>query len=72
MVENRANIEDLMNDNEKTAFSKFMRKHRRCKSDSAIGGDISVEVTATGLGYTFIAKCNVCRDQKNITDVSCW
>ena len=65
-------LQDLMNDNERTAFISFQNKHRGCCFPSAIGGKFSVEVTGTGLGYCFVCKCNACGCEESITDINCW
>jgi hypothetical protein len=65
-------ITDLMNENEKKSYKDFIEKHKKCICNATIGGKISVEVTATGLGSAFVCKCNVCGEKEDITDVGSW
>ena len=66
------NITDLMNENEKKSYDDFIKKHKKCKFTSTIGGKITVEVTGTGLGDILVCVCNACGEKKDITDTTNW
>lgn len=58
--------------NEVDEYNKFIEEHKNCKCSATIGGKISVIFTPTGLGDAKSVKCNVCGEEKEITDVSNW
>ena len=58
--------------NEVDEYNKFIDEHKNCKCSATIGGKISVIFTPTGLGDAKSVKCNVCGEEKEITDVSNW
>lgn len=55
-------------------YEDFKKKHRNCTYGmfGANGGDISLKVTGTGLGWSFECMCNECGDTECITDISQW
>lgn len=61
-----------LNSNEVTEYYKFVDEHKKCNCSATIGGKISIIFTPTGLGDAKSVKCNVCGEEKEITDVSNW
>ena len=65
-------INFTLNPNEVDEYNKFIEEHKNCKCSATIGGKISIIFTPTGLGDAKSVKCNVCGEEKEITDVSNW
>ena len=61
-----------LNQLEEEEYKKFILSHKKCYCSATIGGKISVIFTPTGLGDAKSVKCNVCGEEKEITDVSNW
>lgn len=60
------------NEKELDEYNKFVKKHKKCKFNSSIGGKITVKFTGTGLGDIIEVCCNSCGQTKDITDISNW
>ena len=69
-----AELVDLFDEVELKAYQEFCKEHRHRDEGffSTIGGDISVIVTGTGLGYCFECRCNRCGETKSITNTENW
>jgi hypothetical protein len=65
-------INFTLNPNEVDEYDKFIEEHKKCKCSATIGGKISIIFTPTGLGDAKSVKCNVCGEEREITDVSNW
>lgn len=61
-----------LNSTEVEEYKKFVNEHKKCNCSATIGGKISIIFTPTGLGNAKSVKCNVCGEEKEITDVSNW
>lgn len=61
-----------LNSVEVEEYEKFVNEHKKCNCSATIGGKISIVFTPTGLGDAKSVKCNVCGEEKEITDVSNW
>lgn len=61
-----------LNSTEVEEYKKFVSEHKKCDCSATIGGKISIIFTPTGLGDAKSVKCNVCGEEKEITDVSNW
>lgn len=68
-----------LNEEETKAWIEFQKEHKDCCQKklhkpffSTIGGGFSLIITPTGLGYGIIARCNSCKETKDITDTSNW
>ena len=61
-----------LNSTEVEEYKNFVNKHKKCNCSATIGGKISIIFTPTGLGNAKSVKCNVCGEEKEITDVSNW
>lgn len=71
-------IKFRLNEKEEEAFQKFHKKHKKCR-EKAIGnfgqplpGTYSFIFTPTGIGDIVECQCNICKEKKDITDVSSW
>lgn len=58
--------------NEVDEYNKFIEEHKGCECSATIGGKISIIFTPTGLGDAIDVRCNVCGEEREITDVSNW
>lgn len=67
-----ANVNDLMTQKERSNYLKFIEVHKCCICNSAVGGKITVCVTETSLGTSFVCRCNACGAEKDITDLDSW
>ena len=76
--ENQSNIDKKeqltfhLNSTEVEEYKNFVKEHKKCNCSATIGGKISIIFTPTGLGNAKTVKCNVCGEEKEITDVSNW
>lgn len=61
-----------LNNIEKEAAEKFIKKHKKCHIPTTIGGQFSYIFTPTGVGVGVSIKCNCCEKEENITDYGCW
>ena len=68
-----------MNDKEEKAYEAFCEKHKDCcrkrlgkRFFSTIGGQYTLHLTGTGLGYCWVVECNACHKKEDITDTSDW
>lgn len=62
----------VINQFEEEEYKNFILTHKKCKCAATIGGKISIIFTPTGLGNAITMRCNVCDEEKEITDVSNW
>lgn len=62
----------VLNQLEVEEYKNFILSHKNCKCKATIGGKISIIFTPTGLGNAITVRCNVCDEEKEITDVSNW
>ena len=61
-----------LNDLETKKAHEFCQKHKECsKHAGAVGGNITYEITPTGIGDIIKIKC-LCGDSEDITDISSW
>jgi hypothetical protein len=62
-----------LNEKEMKEYNDWHNKHK-CKGTyvGAIGGRESFIFTPTGLGSCIQVRCNVCKEEIDITDVSNW
>ena len=62
-----------LNDKEEAAAREFEQQHRHPKvNKGAIGGHIDYIFTPTSIGDACIIRCDICAEEKNITDYDCW
>lgn len=63
-----------LSENEIKDANEFEEKHFECarKCPTAIGGHITYKFTPTSLGTGVSVKCNLCGEEKNITDYDLW
>ena len=52
-------------------FQKFRNEHNECV-DPTIGGKFSFIFTPTGLGNIVEVQCNICKENKDITEYEYW
>ena len=59
---------------EEKRAKEFKNKHLECarKCPSTIGGHIDYIFTPNSLYRGLVMKCNICREEKNITDYNGW
>ena len=69
-----AELLELFDEFELERYRNFCKEHRHTDEGffSSIGGDISVIVTGTGLGYIFECRCNRCGKIESITNTDNW
>ena len=58
-----------LNEKELGEYNEFIKKHKKCKFNSSIGGKITIKFTPTGLGNIIEVCCNDCGKHKYITDI---
>lgn len=63
-----------LSENEIKDAEAFEEKHRECASKcrTTIGGHITFRFTPTSIGNGVMIQCNLCGEEKNITDYSLW
>ena len=62
-----------LNEKEAKAAEAFEKKHRHPDvGKGAIGGHIDYIFTPNSIYRGLVMKCNICREEKNITDYSAW
>ena len=71
-IDKKGKLTFHLNSTEVEEYKKFVNKHKKCNCSATIGGKISIIFTPTGLGNAKSVKCNVCGEEKEITDVSNW
>jgi len=76
-IEEKENISKsltiTLSDKETCDYDNFCEEHSHDDiCFGAIGGKHSLVLTGTGLGWVICAKCNVCKETKDITDISTW
>lgn len=57
---------------EEQSAKEFMKKHENCYLTSTIGGKFTFIITPTGLGPIVSIRCNVCNEEKDITNCNNW
>ena len=59
-----------MNDKEVDKLNKFIKRHFKCsKKKNYTKNKFILIVTNTGIGDFTAIKCDVCKDEENITDL---
>ena len=66
------NMKFELNEKELDEYNEFIKKHKKCKFNSSIGGKITIKFTPTGLGNIIEVCCNDCGKHKYITDINNW
>ena len=62
-----------LNEKETNLANAFEEKHRHPDVyKGAIGGHITYMFTPTSIGDACIIHCDICDEEKNITDYDCW
>ena len=62
-----------LNDKEEAAAEEFMQQHRHPEiNKGAIGGHMEFIFTPTSIGDACSIRCDICGEEKNITDYDCW
>lgn len=62
-----------LNDKEEVAAREFMQQHRHSEvNKGAIGGHMEFIFTPTSIGDACSIRCDICGEEKNITDYNCW
>ena len=62
-----------LNDKEEVAAEKFLQKHRHPEiNKGAIGGGIQFIFTPTYIADACSIRCDICGEEKNITDYDSW
>ena len=62
-----------LNKTEQDSYNTFCIEHSStCGLNATIGGRISLTFTPTSLGCIKTIKCNVCKEEKDITDYNNW
>ena len=62
-----------LNDKEEAAAREFMQQHRHSDvNKGTIGGHMEFIFTPTAIGDACSIRCDICGEEKNITDYDCW
>lgn len=66
-------MQGLLTEQENHAALEFARSHyaNHCHKKNS-GEAIDLMARQTGMGFTILAKCPWCREEKNLTDFDCW
>ena len=66
-------IEFKLNEKENELAEKFLQEHRHPEiHKGTIGGHMNFIFTPTSIGDACSIRCNICGEEENITDYSCW
>lgn len=66
-------IKFILNETEETAAKEFEQQHiHPGVNKGTIGGHIHYIFTPTSIGDACSIRCDICGEEKNITDYNCW
>ncbi len=60
------------NELESARIEEFRIKHKGCISPDAMGMKYTYQIIPGGIGTVWVVKCNICGEEKNITDYDVW
>jgi len=61
-----------MTEKEYKAKYRFEHTHKKCRRETATGGQFTYHITPTSIGSIVVVECNVCKKKKDVTEYGAW